>query len=196
VCGLFSSGVLTSEVTIALFQALIMTPGPLSLLIAGLVCFGPVLPAAVGSTRSPADHGVPLESHESGRPSEPWTTRQTIQPAELAKEISHHDSRRPTIICVGFRTLYEGAHVPGAVFRGPAMSAEGLADLKHWAQGLPRSTNLVIYCGCCPLAHCPNVRPAFTALRAMGFTRLKVLLLPHDFARDWVAAGYPVSKGK
>lgn len=102
---------------------------------------------------------------------------------------------RPVIVCVGFRTLFEGAHVPGASFHGPAIEAKGLDDLKKFAQALPRSTDLVVYCGCCPLAHCPNIRPAFEALRAMGFTHLKVLLLPHDFAHDWVQAGYPVAKG-
>ena len=76
------------------------------------------------------------------------------------------------------------------------MNAGGLTDLKHWAQRLSRSSDLVIYCGCCPLAHCPNMRPAFSALRSMGFTHLRVLLLPRDFAHDWVEAGYPVAKGK
>lgn len=75
------------------------------------------------------------------------------------------------------------------------MDAKGLADLKKFAQALPRSTELVVYCGCCPMAHCPNIRPAFEALRAMGFTHLKALVLPHDFAHDWVQAGYPVAKG-
>ena len=125
-----------------------------------------------------------------------WTPQETVEPAALVKELSRPPSRRPTVVCVGFRTLYEGAHVPGASFHGPAMNAENLADLKKWAQRLPRSTDLVIYCGCCPLAHCPNVRPAFQALQHMGFTRLRLLLLPHDFAQDWVELGYPVAKGK
>jgi hypothetical protein len=34
---------------------------------------------------------------------------------------------------------------------------------------------VVIYCGCCPLDKCPNVRPAFTLLKTMGFTNLHVL---------------------
>jgi hypothetical protein len=28
----------------------------------------------------------------------------------------------------------------------------------------------------------------------MGFTQLRVLLLPHDFATDWVEKGFPVEK--
>jgi thiosulfate/3-mercaptopyruvate sulfurtransferase len=128
--------------------------------------------------------------------SDPWSAAQTIQPADLLKELGESNgAKRPVVVCVGFRPLYMGAHVPGAVFHGAAQSEQGLADLKKWAQGVSRSANLVVYCGCCPLEHCPNVRPAFTALREMGFTSLRVLLLPHDFATDWVEKGYPVEKG-
>ena len=153
--------------------------------IAGLVCLI-VLPAFTSRAK---------QSGESYQSSDPWSPQQTIEPAALAKKVSQHGPH-PIVVCVGFRTLYEGAHVPGASFHGPAREAKGLADLKKFAEPLPRSTDLVVYCGCCPFAHCPNIRPAFEALRAMGFTHLKVLLLPHDFARDWLEAGYPIAKGK
>jgi len=143
---------------------------------------------------------ISAEGFPSGEPaqgSEPWTAAQTIAPAAFAKELADTPtSSRTTIICVGFRTLYEGAHIPGASFHGPARSAEGLADLKRWAQPLPRSANIVVYCGCCPLAHCPNLRPGFAALREMGFNHLRVLIIPRDLASDWIQAGYPVSRGK
>ncbi|MGH9745757.1 MAG: rhodanese-like domain-containing protein [Candidatus Acidiferrales bacterium] len=140
-------------------------------------------------------HYSPQQSG-SGRQSDPWSASQTIMPSDLIKELGQpKGANKPAVVCVGFRSLYVGAHVPGAVFHGAAQSEQGLADLKKWAQGVPRSANLVIYCGCCPLDHCPNLRPAFTALREMGFTQLRVLLLPHDFASDWVEKGYPVEKG-
>ena len=138
---------------------------------------------------------------QSGAPpvhvqSDPWSASQTIQPSELIKELGESKgTAKPVIVCIGFRPLYVGAHVPGAVFHGAAQSEQGLADLKKWAQGVSRSANLVVYCGCCPLELCPNIRPAFNALRDMGFTNLRVLLLPHDFATDWVEKGYPVEKG-
>jgi hypothetical protein len=114
----------------------------------------------------------------------------------LIKELGESKgTAKPVVVCVGFRPLYMGAHVPGAVFHGPAQSGQGLADLKKWAQSVSHSANLVVYCGCCPLEHCPNIRPAFNALRDMGFANLRVLLLPHDFATDWVEKGYPVEKG-
>jgi thiosulfate/3-mercaptopyruvate sulfurtransferase len=92
--------------------------------------------------------------------------------------------------------LYEGGHIPNAVFHGPVSKPEGLADLKKWAEGIPRSTNIAIYCGCFPFDHCPNVRPTFEALQAMGFHHLRVLVLPTSFAKDWTGAGYPYEKGK
>ena len=128
--------------------------------------------------------------------SDPWSASQTIQPADLLRELNESKGvAKPVVVCVGFRPLYMGAHVPGAVFHGAAQNEQGLADLKRWAQGLPRNSSLVVYCGCCPLDHCPNVRPAFNALHDMGFANLRVLLLPHDFASDWVEKGYPVEKG-
>ena len=128
---------------------------------------------------------------------DPWSSSQTVQPADLAKEISANaKSTKPTIVYVGFRPLYEGAHIPGASYHGATGKPEGLADLKAFAHSLPRDTNLVIYCGCCPLEKCPNIRAAFTALNDMRFTHLRVLILPDDFNTDWITKGYPVDKGQ
>src|SRR5262252_5712635 len=115
--------------------------------------------------------GIP----SSAAPTDPWTAGQTISPADFAKELQKKDPSLK-IIYVGVRTLYEGAHIPGAVFRGPGSKEEGIADLKKFAATLPKDSNVVIYCGCCPLDRCPNLRPAFSALHDMGFTRLRALL--------------------
>lgn len=128
-------------------------------------------------------------------PSDPWAGSQLVQPADFARELAGKKTPPPTIVYVGVRTLYQGAHIPGALFHGASSSEQGRAELKKWAAELPRSTNLVIYCGCCPFDHCPNIRPAFIALRDMGFTHLRVLALPADFATDWIAKGYPIEKG-
>lgn len=128
---------------------------------------------------------------------DPWNASETIDAATLAKSLEDPKTKNPpAIVCVGFHTLFEGAHIRGASFHGPGSTPQGLADLKEWAKPLPRSANVILYCGCCPLAHCPNVRPAFTALRQMGFTHLRVLILPRDFATDWVQHAYPIEKGK
>lgn len=127
---------------------------------------------------------------------DPWTNAQALQAADLVGELGNaKGGSAPTILYVGFRTLFEGGHVPGASFRGTASKEEGLAELKKWVGALPRSTNLVIYCGCCPFDRCPNIRPAYAALHEMGFTHVRVLVLPTSFAADWVEKGYPMEKG-
>ena len=126
--------------------------------------------------------------------SDPWTKSQTVQPSDLAKELG--DSKTaPTVVFVGFKRLYSAGHIKGAQYHGTAGSEEGLKELTMWAAGLSRSTNLVIYCGCCPLERCPNIRPAFKALQGLGFKNLRVLLLPQDFATDWADKGFPYDKG-
>jgi thiosulfate/3-mercaptopyruvate sulfurtransferase len=126
---------------------------------------------------------------------DPWTAAQLVQAADLVKELSVKNDATPAVLYVGFRTLFEGGHIPGASFHGTASTETGLADLKKWAASLPRTANLVIYCGCCPFDRCPNIRPAFAALGDMGFTHLRLLVLPKNFAADWVEKGYPMEKG-
>jgi thiosulfate/3-mercaptopyruvate sulfurtransferase len=129
------------------------------------------------------------------KPNDPWAPAQTIQAADFVRELAEKSGTPPTIVYVGFRTLFAGGHIPGATFHGSASKEEGLAEIKKWADALPRETNLMIYCGCCPFEKCPNIRPAFTALHEMGFTHLRVLILPTSFAADWAEKGFPISKG-
>lgn len=129
-------------------------------------------------------------------PEDPWTAKETVQPAEFAKELQQEKDPYPTVIYVGVKTLYEGAHIPGAVFYGPGSTEQGLAELKKFASTLPKNSDVVLYCGCCPLEKCPNLRPAFTALKDNGFARLRVLLLPTSFNSDWVEKGFPAHKGE
>ena len=98
------------------------------------------------------------------------------------------------MICVGFSFLYESAHVPGSVLYGPARETSGLKSLEAAAQAWPRDRSVVVYCGCCPFKQCPNIRPAFAALKRMGFTRLRLLELDPDFRTDWLQKGLPVEK--
>lgn len=121
---------------------------------------------------------------------------QLVQPADLARELAIPDVQaRPTIVYVGFRTLFAGGHIPGATFHGSASTKDGLAEIKKWAASLPRTTKLVIYCGCCPFERCPNIRPAFALFQEMGFTDVRVLELPTSFAADWAGKNYAIEKG-
>ena len=143
----------------------------------------------------PAFSLVLLAAAAANPSSDPWPPSQTLRPAELAHELADKSKEQPTVVYVGFRTLFFGGHILGASFHGTSSAEEGLAELKKWVATLPRSTNLVIYCGCCPFEKCPNIRPAYTELHGMGFTRLRVLVLPTSFAQDWVVNNYPYEKG-
>jgi hypothetical protein len=80
-------------------------------------------------------------------------------------------------------------------YAGPGKEAKGIAALKNWASGIPHNKIVVVYCGCCPMKQCPNIRPAFLALRQMGFKHLKILNLENDLARDWVDQSFATEKG-
>lgn len=128
--------------------------------------------------------------------SEPWSTGEIIPAEQLALTLTRPAGLRPLVVCVGFPTLYQAAHVPGSVLHGPARDPMALKELETAAQAWPHDHEIVLYCGCCPFQQCPNVRPAFAALKRMGFRRLRVLYLAQDFAHDWVARGFPVEKGQ
>ena len=99
------------------------------------------------------------------------------------------------MIQVGSHVLYSQAHIPGSEYIGPAASAAGSEQLRKRVASLPKNTYIVLYCGCCPWDHCPNVKPADDALHALGFTNVKVLYIANNFGTDWVDKGYPVAKG-
>ena len=119
-----------------------------------------------------------------------------INPDELVKLLQSSKSEKPLMIQVGSHVLYTQAHIPGSEYIGPASSEVGLQSLRQRVQSLPRNKFIVLYCGCCPWGHCPNVKPADDALHAMGFTNAKVLYLADNFGANWVDKGYPVAKGE
>lgn len=116
-----------------------------------------------------------------------------MQPAQLAAMI--RSGHAPTILQVGFTTLFQEAHIQGAIHAGPAVSQKGMALLRETVAHFDRHKLLVIYCGCCPWPKCPNIRPAFEELRKMGFTNVKAVYIPQNFGENWVNHGYPTEKG-
>jgi len=124
---------------------------------------------------------------------DPWQPAQMIQPAELKQLID--SGKPPVILMVGPRILYNGAHIKGASFAGPAGSPEGLDRFHQALAKIPVTADLVIYCGCCPMERCPNIRPAFQLLKEMKYTHVRVLQVPTNLPTDWTAKGYPVEKG-
>jgi len=124
----------------------------------------------------------------------PWGN-DSVTPPDFAKELAGASGPdRPVVVCTAPPFLYRIGHIPGSVLHGPASSPEGLDSLTKWADTLPRTANVVIYCGCCPLAHCPNLGPAYKTMKGLGFTRVRVLLIEDNFKTDWVDRGYPAEK--
>jgi thiosulfate/3-mercaptopyruvate sulfurtransferase len=117
-----------------------------------------------------------------------------ISPEDLVKILQSSQSQKPLIIQVGSHVLYQQAHIPGSEYLGPASTDNGLEQLRKRVDSLPRDRFIVLYCGCCPWTHCPNVKPADDALRAMGFTKVKILYIAGNFGTDWVDKGYPSAK--
>jgi thiosulfate/3-mercaptopyruvate sulfurtransferase len=140
--------------------------------------------------------GRVVRAQEESAGNSSWTEAELLKPEDLAKTLRDARSPGPLLFHVGFRMLYAQAHIPGSEFSGPACEAEGLAQLKKRVARLPRKSEIVLYCGCCPWSHCPNLRPAFAALRRMGFTHVRALYLPQDFGHDWVVKGFAVQRGE
>jgi thiosulfate/3-mercaptopyruvate sulfurtransferase len=118
----------------------------------------------------------------------------TLTPEELLP-ILKSKAHKPLLFQVGSHMLYLQAHIPGSEYVGAGATAEGIQNLRRRVSSLPKKTSIVLYCGCCPWSHCPNVNPAYDALLQMGFTNVKVLFLANNFGADWVDKGYPVAKG-
>jgi len=129
------------------------------------------------------------------RPAASIPSADFIQPAAFAAILGSEAARKPVILQVGFHTLYQQAHIPTAEYAGPAGDGRGLKSLRGRAAQLPKDADIVIYCGCCPWDHCPNVADAYFALHELGFTHVRVLYIPNNFGDDWVEKGYPVIKG-
>ena len=118
-----------------------------------------------------------------------------INPDELAKILRSSQGTKPLMIQVGSHVLYLQAHIPNSEYIGPASSESGLQQLRKRVESLPRNAFIILYCGCCPWSHCPNVKPADEALQAMSFSNVKILYIANNFGTDWVDKGYPVAKG-
>jgi thiosulfate/3-mercaptopyruvate sulfurtransferase len=118
-----------------------------------------------------------------------------VQPADFAAALQAHAGPAPLILQVGFRKLFDEAHIVGAEYVGAAGESDGLATLRARVAKLPKDSAILIYCGCCPWSKCPNMGAAFAALRELGFSNVKAMYIRKDFGTDWIDKGYPVTKG-
>lgn len=117
----------------------------------------------------------------------------TIEPKDLAEQLAK--GPKPVIIQVGPNVLYRSKHIPGAIYAGPGSHPDGLEILKTAVDKLPRSQQIVLYCGCCPWEKCPNVKPAIELLKSMGFAHVTAMHVATNFKTDWIDPVYPVESG-
>ena len=120
---------------------------------------------------------------------EPWRPDQLMEPKDLATLINNKSVTEPLIVSVGPSGL-----IKDAVDMGPVHEKENFNKLKEFLSNQKRDRQIVIYCGCCPFEHCPNIRPAFTLLNDLKFTNQKLLNLPHNLKADWINNGYPMAQ--
>lgn len=119
---------------------------------------------------------------------ENWTKKELMEPSVLAASIKE-GKKLPTIFSVG-----PGASIPHSIAIGMTNDKANVARLKKQLASLPKTSSVVVYCGCCPFEHCPNVRPAIAALKEAGFTNYKLLNIPSNLKKDWIDKGYPTVK--
>jgi len=124
----------------------------------------------------------------------PPGSKQVIQAEELAQALK--GARKPVVLYVGPNSFYAQAHIPGAENIGPVGRPEGMEKLRARAASLAKDSPVVIYCGCCPWGHCPNIRPAYAELKKAGFASVRVLYLENSFGADWKDKGFPVAAGE
>lgn len=117
-----------------------------------------------------------------------------VQPAQWAAKVTDGSASKTLVLHVGFKTMFEQAHIPGSEYAGPGNTGAGLQVLRDRVASSPKDAPIVIYCGCCPWTRCPNMAGAYEALKEMGFTNVKAIYIEENFGKDWVDQGYPTAK--
>jgi thiosulfate/3-mercaptopyruvate sulfurtransferase len=118
---------------------------------------------------------------------DPWRQDELMEPASLAKLIK--DDPKVKILNIGVMD-----DIQGATHIGAASEAPNLKKLKKTVAGFAKNSTIVLYCGCCPMGKCPNIRPAFLLLKKANFTNVFLLNLPHNLHKDWFEQGYPLAQ--
>lgn len=121
---------------------------------------------------------------------EPWKQEQLIKPEDLAKIIRDGDNTNDPVI---FNIGPSGA-IKGSIEIGFVNDSKGIKKLETNLKNVPKDKAIVLYCGCCPFEHCPNIRPAFTLLNKKGYKNHRLLDLPRNLKVDWIDKGYPMEE--
>jgi hypothetical protein len=117
-----------------------------------------------------------------------------MKPETLKEVLSSGQEEKLFIIYVGPPVLFKVGHVPGAMSVGQVSDSSGVRGLKEALKRISKNKQIILYCGCCPIKNCPNIRPAYKVTHQMGFTKIKVLYLPNSLKLDWIKKGLPTDK--
>lgn len=132
---------------------------------------------------------LPYSCYAQQSQTEPWSEKQLLAPAVLAEKLSSGKAANTYIFNIG-----PSGKIKNSITIGATQEAKNIALLKKKLAQVPKNSEVVIYCGCCPFQHCPNIRPAFMLLNEMKFTNARLLNMPKNLKVDWIDKGYPMQK--
>lgn len=119
-----------------------------------------------------------------------------LQPAQWSARLKDGSASGTLALHVGFKNMFDQAHIPGSEYAGPGNTAAGLQVLRDRVASVAKDSPILVYCGCCPWVRCPNMAGAYEALVGLGFTNVKGLFIEDNFGKDWVDLGYPTAKSQ
>lgn len=120
----------------------------------------------------------------------PFPEESLIEPTELVKLInSKNTNSQPLILNVGSMELIKTAQTGGL-----GSMQEGMEKFIAKVRTEDKNKMIVLYCGCCKLDHCPNVKPPYDYLKEQGFKNVKILNLTTGLYEDWISKAYPMNK--
>lgn len=117
-----------------------------------------------------------------------------VQPAQWAAKLKDGSASKTLMLHVGFKSMFDQAHIPGSEYAGPGNTDAGLQVLRERVASLGKDSPILIYCGCCPWTRCPNMAGAYAVLKELGFTNVQGLYIADNFGKDWVDQGYPTAR--
>ena len=118
-----------------------------------------------------------------------WAKDQLMPTKDLAEKIKTNAKDKPIVLNIG-----PMENIKTAIFVGRATSVTAVEKIKATLAMENKNKAVVVYCGCCSYASCPNIKPAYDAVISLGFKNTKVLELPEGIKPDWVAKDYPMEE--
>ncbi|UUV21584.1 rhodanese-like domain-containing protein [Paenimyroides aestuarii] len=119
---------------------------------------------------------------------DPWTPQQLLSTKVLSTRITQNKMDQTILINIG-----PDAVIKNSFNLGPVQNKGNQEKLQNYLKKVSKDKEVVLYCGCCPFEKCPNIRPAFKSLIAMGYKNTKLLNIPKNIKVDWIDKGYPVN---